>query len=175
MDKKKPEPKLKINNSVKKTENLSVSEKTNDTGSSSTIGKRKKNPKQEWEKYFCYINDKDREQMMKLPDLPQIKSKKKKKSNKNTRSKSLEATTSPKPTKDKLTTQQENQRENIKLDIEMEKNPIAVPHSTLRTKTRKINTVNDDKKNNSEISDNMNSLHSKPAYRYLIRSMKANM
>lgn len=170
MDKKKLDPNHKISKSVKKADDQT--EKSSCARSSSTIVTRKNNKKQEWEKYFCYINDKDREQMMKIPDLPHIKSKKKRKQNKNIRSKSVEIASSSKPTKEKPNIKKENEGDN-KLGIKFEKNPIAAPFSTRRKKIPK--TKSDEEKNYSEISHNLDSLHLNSTYRYLMRSMKANM
>lgn len=172
MDDKKTDSKPKKLNSSKKIENENGTEKSNSTRSNSTMGSRKKNKKQEWEKYFCYINDKDREQMMKLPDLPVnrgVKSKKKARRSKSVGyNKSIET---------KIHSEKNNEKENdkskIKVNYLVEKKPIATPFTAPRI--NKIKNIKKDKINESNLTDAMDSLYIKPTYKYLMRSMKANL
>ncbi|RNA19266.1 hypothetical protein BpHYR1_018075 [Brachionus plicatilis] len=159
----------------KKKEYDNGTDKTNSTRSNSTMGSRKKAKRQEWEKYFCYINDKEREQMMKLPDLPQKKkSKSRRKTIRRSKSAAVTKSTSVK-SPDKVNDEKENDAKRSRENVEVDKNNVAAPFSATRTNIRKINRNKIEQSADSELVDALDSLHVKPTHKYLMRSMKANL
>ncbi|CAF0915949.1 unnamed protein product [Brachionus calyciflorus] len=181
--------------------NISNEVKKRTLKSSPSSGSKKK---QEWEKYFCYISDKEREKMMEVPQLKINRKKERKSKPKNvllSRSamtiigaeKNRIASGEDLTSKDKKSpTNQskedlniESKREEKNKDVskenenrnKMSKISFDFPKRTLERKLteKNFNHVNVDTDININLVNALNTLYLKSSYKNLVRSMKANM